>query len=37
MGANADDGNGQALRVGDYKLVYEKAPDVTDGNVCNRW
>ena len=27
LGANADDGNGQALRVGDYKLVFEKGPE----------
>ena len=25
-GANSDDGNGQALRVGDYKLIFEKGP-----------
>ena len=24
---DADDGNGQAIRVGDYKLIYEKGPE----------
>ena len=22
-----DDGNGQAIRVGDFKLIYEKGPE----------
>ena len=25
-GTGTDDGNGQALRVGDFKLIYEKGP-----------